>query len=276
MSNDTVEIIEVTDTARIVVVYDSDGPNPRQDWDMMTGFVKIEGKGDSSLIDVEPVHNDPTSGIAAAFEHFGEAGYVYVGQGKGYNGGPYQHRSWIDAERLTVRWARAFYGLHLEYDSEHGGFWFVDPEQMEANFPAVGDGTVQRFRQQEGAPINTYEPYVQDFFEASAEVIKGERETYRQWAEGEIYGVVFERLETFAKSRVTRLDFGFEADLTVEPEVFDEWTHAASLWDCYLDDDYTAEMVALDELDVKLTDEERAALEKVVAEQRARRQRVTA
>lgn len=267
MSNLTVETIEVTDTARITIEYDDGPENPRKSWDMMTGFVKIPGRGDSSLIDVEPVHTDPTSGIAAAFEHFGEAGYVYVGQGKGYNGGPYQHRTWIDAERLTVRWARAFYGLLLEYDSEHGGFWFVDPEQMEANFPAIGDGTVQRFRRQEGAPINTYEQYVQDFFEASAEVIKSERETYRQWANGEVYGVIFERRATYV--RVIDSDSDTLPSDVDWNETRETWEQVESLWGCYLDSDYTAQMVAL-ELDVDFTDEERAALEKTVNDQRER------
>lgn len=271
MSDYTVETIEVTDTSRILVEYEQDAQNPRKDWDMMTGFVKINGEGDSSIIDVEPVHEDPTGRIVEADERFDEAAFVRVESPANRWGSAYRQR--FDPHVAVARWARAFYGLLVEYDSEHGGYWFVNPEQMEANFPAVGDGTVQRFRQQEGAPINTYENYVQDFFEASAEVIKGERETYRQWAKGEIYIVCFEREQSFIKQRVERKDAGFEADLTFDPELFDEWVELASLGDCYLDDDYTAEMVAL-ELDVELTDEEKAALEKTIAEQRTRRARI--
>ena len=57
---------------------------------------------------------------------------------------------------------------------------------------------------------------------------------YKQWAAGEVYGVV---IETRA------LCYDERGNLLTEPP-FDIWVQSDSLWGCYLDADYTAEIVA--------------------------------
>lgn len=182
------EIIDLTESSRIVVRYDTDAECPRNDWDMQTGFVKIHGRGDSRLMDVPAVHDDPTGLIEEAHDRF----YDDDGMSRG------------KAEDLTERWARCFHGLHIEYDAEHGGYWFV---HMDNDFSADLTG--------------------------QAEIIKSERETYRQWAEGDVYGVALERRRPFVKKYAD----GDE----VEGE---EWDEVESVWGCYLDRDYTPEVVA--------------------------------
>lgn len=231
MSDYTIETIELTETARLRIVSDLDPTNPRKDWDMLTGFVKIDGRGDSRLIDVEPVHDEPIP-IAEA-------------------------QSRIERESDVERWARIFHGLHIEYDSEHGGYWFVDPSAFHQNFPAVpGGGKVARIRPARVDGIfqaNVYETYEQDALECQAEVIEAERETYRQWADGEVYGVILERLALWAK-----LSDDGSSVLQGDGTVREEWEEVESLWGCYLDDDYTAQVVAAEHF--TLSDEETAAL----------------
>jgi len=234
------EIIDITPTARLVIEQDYDAENPREAWDHITGFVGIPNRGDSRRGDVPPVHEPPLPVHDAYYRFFGSPSrYTDI-----------MWRQHDEAQQLVVRWARAFYGLHLEYDHEHGGFWFVDPKQFVANFPeGTSPGLVKRFRQKEGAPINTYENYEQDALECQAQVIENERETYEKWADGEVYGVVLERTATWVK-------LGEHGEAT--EEMRDDWEHVDSLWGCYLDDEYTAQAVALENF--PLTTTEQAAL----------------
>jgi hypothetical protein len=214
VSNYTVETIDLTETSRLRVEVDDSPENPRKDWDMATGFVKIEGRGDSRVIDVEPVHDSPIP-IVDAHERLAT----------------YRTQPRFSAnEDLVERWARIFHGMHIEYDSEHGGYWFVSPTFQEENQP--------------------FELKDHDTLAWQAEVIKGDRETYRQWADAEVYGVILERLETWAKIP--------KKGLQLIAETREEWEEVDSLWGCYLDDDYTAQVVA--EGHFGLTEEERAAL----------------
>jgi hypothetical protein len=199
------DTIDITETSRLVIKQDTDAENPRKDWDMLTGFVKIDGRGDWRILDVEPVHDDPIR-IAEAHDRlvrFGDEGWT---------------------EDTVERWARIFHGMHIEYDSEHGGYWFVD-----------NDGSY---------------PPKRGTLEEQARLIASERETYRQWAEGEVYGVTLQRVSTWAKLD----DYGRPITMTERPV----WEDVDSLYGCYLDNDYTAEEVALESFD--LTDEERDAL----------------
>lgn len=192
------EIIQIDETARIRVEYDETPTCPRGDWHMLTGFVKIRGRGDSRKMDVPAVWDEPIP-IADA-------------------------QSRIEREDDVVRWARIFHGLHVEYDSEHGGYWFVagadyssystpepDPDLFRANWPDLKPGSADHLAKQ-------------------AEVIESERATYQQWADGEVYGVIFERA-------VEWKTLDGSAMMTT-------WEEVDSVWGCYLDDEYTAEQVA--------------------------------
>ena len=225
MSDYTIETIELTETSRLRVEVDQDTTNPRKDWDMLTGFVKIEGRGDSRLADVEPVHDAPIDIRHAYHEFFGKpALYTDI-----------LWRQHARSQELVVRWARAFHGLHVEYDDEHGGYWFVDRASWAAGWDAPADGFT---------------------LERQAEIISSERETYRQWAEGEVYGVVLERRVTYV--RVIDSDSDTLPTDVDWNETRDEWDEVESIWGCYLDDSYTAQVVA-DEY-FPLTSEERDAL----------------
>lgn len=190
-----VTIIQVNETQRVRVVYDPSPTNPRKDWDMLTGALTVNGG--RNRIDVEPVHEFP---------------------------GPLRDASdrLLTTERIT-RWARIFYDIHL--DVLDGTFWWVDPTQLEANFPAVGDGTVKRFRQVEGAPINTYEDYFQSSIECQKEVILQEQVVYEQWCEGTVYGVIVEQAAPWEKTFINSGD-------TIEGV---DWIEMEAVYGNYLD-----------------------------------------
>ena len=222
------EIIDVTDTSRLVIEPDTDTECPRGDWHMLTGFVKIDGRGDSRLNDVPAVHDDPI-GISAAHNQFWF-----------YNDAALSR---TEAETLTERWARIFHGLHIEYDSEHGGYWFV--AGANAATAATPVDTYSRALFYDNWPdlkIGTPEHLAKQ-----AEVIAGEQETYRQWAEGEVFGVILERKRHFTKI----YDDGSGAE-------GDEWDEVDSIWGCYLDRNYTAIDVALEHFDLCPEEEEAA------------------
>lgn len=215
------DIIQLTDTARLSVEQDIDAINPRKDWDMATGFVKVPGKGDSRLADVPAVHDD-TARLLEAYDTF-----YYGGGVPRFT--DLMYRKQERAIEFVIRYARVFHGLHVEYDHEHGGFWFVSPTEIAIN-TKLGGGW--------------------DKLERQAEIIEGERETYRQWAEGEVCGVLLERAATWA-----RLDDSGRPITLTERE---EWEVVESIWGCYLDDEYTPQIVADEHFD--LSDEEYLAL----------------
>lgn len=229
MSDYTIETINLTETARLRVEADQDASNPRVDWDMATGFVKIGGRGDSRIIDVEAVHDDPIQ-IRDAHERIHRS----VACAPNCPWGS-RHRVHVD-EQDVVRWARIFHGMHVEYDSEHGGYWFVGQSFIDENAPLLPEGT--------------------DLLQWQAEVVESDRDTYRQWAEGEVCGVILERRVSYVKvidsdSDTLPVDVDWDT-------LRDEWEVVEDLWGCYLDDDYTAQAVAHENF--SLTDEETAAL----------------
>lgn len=216
------EIIEITPTSRLRVEIDTDATCPRGDWEMLTGFVKIRGLGDSRLSEVPAVHDDPTGRMVEAHEHFDAANL----------GG-----DMIDPEPVVARWASVFYDLHVEYDAAHGGYWFCDPKGFAANWPGPDYPEGRTKREQE------------------ALVIQQENETYETWARGEVYGVILERQALWG-----RLSDDGSTLLQGEGTVRETWEQAddTAIWGCYLDDEYTAQAVALEYF--TLTDDERAAL----------------
>jgi hypothetical protein len=253
------EIIQINETARLKVVADEGPECPRDTWYMMTGFVKIAHRGDSRLMDVPAVWVDPI-GIAEAHDRFDS---VWDRSPEGLwdrTGAP-------DPEELVIRWARIFHDMHVEYDAEHGGYWFVDPEQLEENFSASPSGRRRQILDNPIAFASGWRFTARYYFswgkslEIQAQVIEQERKTYRQWANGEVYGVILQRAVTYATFEVTRTEDGFEMDDPGAAVLSDDWEQPdtdSSIWGCYLDDEYTPQVVALEHFD--LTDEEKAAL----------------
>jgi hypothetical protein len=156
-----VETFELSEDHRITVEQDAESAsiNPREDWDQATGFVKVPDRGDSRLTDVPAVH-EPEIPVLDAYYRFHGRGAVY------YTDVLYRRRQ--RAEELTVRWAKIFHGTVLDYDHEHGGFWFVA-----------------------GAIANSPE--------TQAEVIKSEQKVYADWASGEVYVATLERAVEWAR-----------------------------------------------------------------------------
>lgn len=222
------------DTFRLKVPLDHYADNPRDGEYQITGFVKIPGAGDSRLVDVPAVHDDVLS-LRRAHERFEDALYD-------------AGRHHDDYRALVQRYARIFYGTHVEYDHEHGGYWFCNAPEFEANFPAAGEGKVKRFHQKKGSLLYEFERYLQDKLECEREVIAQERETYRQWAEGGVYSVVMERPRYMTRATYNAEEGVFEvADPLTKNDMEIDWEETTeSLWGVYLSDDYTPAHVALD------------------------------
>lgn len=145
-------------------------------------------------------------------------------------------QSRIERERDVIRWARIFHGLRIEYDATHGGYWWVSmPHYWGPDLP--------------------HEPLSSD---RQAEIMANEQRAYQQWADGEVCGVILERAKTYAHLPVkSHTDAtGLVLDYT-KPKITVEWEQADALWGCYLDDEYTAQSVALENF--ALTEDELAA-----------------
>lgn len=218
MSETIIETITLTPTSRLVVIADTDATCPRGDWHMLTGFVKLGDEGDSRRGDVPPVHDDPI-GIESAYNRFDEGGWKFIPNfaDREHPQRPYERTHFVSEYEITERWARIFHGLHLEHDSEHGGFWFValdGPDLFADNWPDLVIGTPEHLAKQ-------------------AEVIKQERQTYRQWADGEAVGVVLERYISWVR----------EDDPSTRRE---EWDEQDAVWNNYLGPECTAQQLALD------------------------------
>jgi hypothetical protein len=194
-------IIQIDADIRLRVEQDADASNPRGDdgWDMMTGFVNIPERGDSRYSDVPAVHEDPTGRVLDAWERI-----VVRRECNNCAWAPHKPSLGPDPEHV-VRWARIFHVLTLEWDAEHGGFWFVSPSHNDAD------------------PSND-----------AIEIIKAERSVYETWAKGEVYGVVLERRVEWKPVSETDQPRGIKTT----------WEDDESIWGCYLDDTYTAESVA--------------------------------
>lgn len=229
----TIETIELTETSRIQLEPDTDATCPRRNDTVLTGYVNIHGRGDSRLTEVPAVHDDPTGRIEEAWDRIDGVRYA---DDRGY------YRAFED-EDVVIRWAKVFHGLHLEYDDEHGGFWFVSPAAFKESWPTEFEP---------GAALYVWrdERITKDDLEHR--LIEQEQETYRQWAEGEAVGLILERSQTWCRL----LDDGTADRLDTR----EEWEEAGSIWGVYLDDAYTARVVATENLD--LTADEYAALTK--------------
>lgn len=204
----TIETIQLGPNHRLRVEQDDSPQCPRGDWSMLTGVVNIDGYGNGNYVDVPEVHQ-PHIPIAEAHDRlYGLGSCMLV-------------RSYVSRETSVLRWARIFHGVALQYDATYGAYWFCNSEGEDGfneNWPDLVPGTPEHFAKQN-------------------EVIDQERETYRQWAEGEVYGVIHEKLETWVKAD--------DPD-----ETRDDWEEVDALWGCYLDDDYTALVVAKEHFDL--------------------------
>lgn len=107
---------------------------------------------------------------------------------------------------LVIRWARTFHGLTLVWDWQYRAYWFVSPEGLA-----------------ETGCISLDE-------ETDLKIIALDMETYRRWADGEVYGVILEKSAVWKKE-------GHDDEQVL-------WESEESIWGCYLDDDYTARDVA--------------------------------
>ena len=119
MSDYTVETIELTDTARIVVEYDPYPENPRTWAEPLTGALTVNG--DRNTIKTEPVHSFPGD-LEGAWDRLPAA---YWG-------------TTSDREPVT-RWARIFYSITLDYAD--GTYWWADPSEIALNWPELVQGT---------------------------------------------------------------------------------------------------------------------------------------
>lgn len=72
----------------------------------------------------------------------------------------------------------------------------------------------------------------------------GEYVTYAAWRRGDVYGVIHEKRQTWEHS---------EDDRELET-----WEHEDSLWGCYLDQEYTALVVASEHFDVEIKEKHNA------------------
>lgn len=231
MSDDFVYIDE---NHRLGFDYEEGSENPRKDWDMLTGFVTI--RNDSRSIDVEPVHSD-SFGIAEAHERLENV--VYERKGRLYNAGRGYNS---DVAELVQRWAKIFHNAHIEWDSEHGGYWFVDPAKFAENWTLDENGEVERFEQdrdENGKYLPTRHSIgKQNALAIQAEVIDGERKTYEAWANGEVYSV-YGQTRTIEHVKVTNPESG-EVLREFDRE---EWDTTDSIGGIYMDDESFEDMV---------------------------------
>jgi hypothetical protein len=234
------EIIQLTDTARLRVEVDDTSPEcPRNDAHMLTGFVKINDLGDSRLMDVPAVHEPPIP-IEEAHDRYDETAWKFELSGMDSRRENRVYRKTFDPEVRVERWARAFHGLRIVFDAEHGGYWFVAGADEATRQTPINAASRALFYDNWPELV----PGTPEHIDKQLEVIAQEQETSRQWAEGEVYGVILDRLVEWV-----RPDTGASRE---------EWDEVESIWGCYLDKDYTAEVVAGEYFD--LTDEEEAAI----------------
>lgn len=237
------DYLYIDENHRLRVEYDDSPMNPRKDWDQMTGFTTIKNP-DPNHIDVEECHPDPTGRLTEAHERFDEIGYPKWDPNKGYQ----RRRTYFpEPEEITERWARIFYDLTVEWDAEHGGYWYVDPDEFAKNWEVDEAGTVAVLKQRKNED-GSYASGVEEVgrvpkAQREHEIIEAERRTYNQWAQGEVYGVIAEK--RVSKQIITKdLETG-EIDSVVDAE---DWETEDSLWGIYMDDEYygpTVEKMAL-------------------------------
>lgn len=220
MSDYDVDTIAVDENHRIVVKYDESPSNPRTDEDwMLTGFVTVSGN--RRTIDVAPIYDDPTGWIPEAHERLSE---LRSFDSRGYR------------DDVVARWARIFHNLVVEYDAEHGGYWFVDPNRFaEAGFTLDEHGDIvhraQDFDAETGKYLPTYHVTgTQNVAEFQRSIIDAERQNYNAWANGEVYGIIAEKR---IRKHVTVFDKSEFAGDPVNEYDEEDWTEEESLWGIY-------------------------------------------
>lgn len=221
MSDDFVYIDE---NHRLGFDYDEDAQNPREDWDMLTGFVTINNPNWRN-IDVAPVHDDPF-GIAEAHERLENV--VYQRNSRRYNAGRGYNS---EVGELVERWAKIFHNAHIEWDSEHGGYWFVDPDAFAANWTVDENGDIPAYEYGGANGTTITVPKRSDVLAFQAEIIEGERKTYSDWASGSVY-FVYGQKRTIEHVKVTNPENG-EVLREYDRE---EWDTTDSLSGIYMDD----------------------------------------
>jgi hypothetical protein len=217
---------------RIGADYDEGSENPRE-WSSPVGFIKVTGN--NKYIDVKSDYGDPTdSGLAYAHEHFDAAGYDTWDPMKGWRP---RKRFYPSAEEITTRWARIFYGVEVDWDDTNGGYWFVDPGEFAENWTADADGRIfwpatDAARKGDRSEVTMADPanWITRA-EAQRKLIEGDRETYRQWGEGEVYYVFSQ--ERHIKHVVVR---GRDGTVLQEYDE-DEWDTEDSIGGIYLEED---------------------------------------
>lgn len=222
------ETIELTRTARLVVETDTDAECPRLVFETLTGFAKL-GHITTHRVDVPAVHEPP----------FDLAGLFYRLQNRRefVSHTDILTRRHENDVRFVARMAWAFYGVHLVYDRGNSGWWFADLPALRASLSLADDEPVA--------------------LELQANAIDAARAVYDQWASGRVYEVTLQRLETYVHVTDSgsdeipdTVDWGFTREVWEDVD-------GASLAGCYLDDEYTAQDVAIEFFD--LTVDERAA-----------------
>ncbi|AYD87316.1 hypothetical protein SEA_VALENTINIPUFF_12 [Microbacterium phage ValentiniPuff] len=230
--NDIIETHPLTPTARIAIRVDQDAEVPRGgDWDTPVGFAKVDGLGDSRRTDPPAAHEPPIP-----LERMFNALRWRRGGTPPFTDLLYKrHR---DSVEQTVRWARIFTGgLEVVWDDEHGGFWFCHFGPDES-----ADRTHQ------------------------LESIKAARDLYETWAEGGVYEVTLQRLQTYVRVQNADADTDNVSDVVDWNDQIEQWEDVPmqALAGCYLDEEYPAEQVALDHF--ALSEAEAAAAKALIAE----------
>lgn len=193
---------------RLLIEPDYDAQCPRGDWSMVTGFAKMPNRGNWRLNDVPEVHESEIP-VLDAYDRLGED--------------------------LAVRWAKVFHGVVLEWDSEHGGYWFCDPDEFRANWPDLKSGTPEHLASQ-------------------GRVIEWERAAYRQWADGDVYGVVLEEILECAPIERDEDGSARLVDPLTDADIERTSRIVEAIWGNYFSDGYGPMQVALENFPSEIMD----------------------
>lgn len=200
------------ETHRVKVFVDDDTTCPRGDWEMSTGAVSVNVDSRTMLV---PSLFEFPGNIHAAYERLWGVGSECAG--------------WGDDWATIARWARIFHGITVVYDG--GTFWWVDPAKFAESEP-VGEFA--------GQPL--YRGDVSGRLISKAEyerlLIDSEIKVYRQWAEGEVFGLVVEEFKLKVKVHV-----GIDRDgelisldeFLPSGDAEDYWNETESVWGFYID-----------------------------------------
>lgn len=211
------DIIQLGPNHRLVVEQDDYNDCPRDgDYSTMCGAVTVEN-GNSNYVEVPEIHT-PTIPISEAHDRlYGLGACMLV-------------RHYVSRETSVVRWAAIFHGLALQYDDKYRVYWFVKMDGdggFTANWPDLKLGTAEHLAKQH-------------------EVINQERETYRQWAEGEVYGVGLEVRIGYGGPDTLDIEVEHIIEHECEADCPEHWDRTECIWGNYFSDDYGPLEVAKD------------------------------